>query len=338
VTVLGEELLLFRDGTGSAGLMYPRCAHRGTSLLYGRTEERGIRCCYHGWVFDTDGSCIEQPLEPEGGRARENFVQPRYPVIERYGLIFAYMGPPEKQPVFPRYLHLENLRPDERLVVDKTSMGIGGPVIADFNWFQHYENVADPFHVVMLHEMFSGTQFVSDMGKMPEVDYRYTPRGLAIESVRVLDEHRTLRRITELTLPTGRMVASPTLSVVGLINMAGFMLPIDDTHFRIYNVLRATGAGTGFTPSVRGTRQWSELTPEERRERPGDYEAQSGQGTITWHSEDHLAATDRGVAMLRRLYRQQVDIVAAGGDPQGVFFDEADAVIALEAGNYIEAR
>jgi hypothetical protein len=192
----------------------------------------------------------------------------------------------------------------------------------------------------MLHERFSGTQFVTDMGKMPEVDYHYTPRGLAIISRRTLDDGRTLRRVTELTLPTGRMVPSPTLGVFGRINAAGFMLPIDDTHFRIYNVFRTSGGDSGYGASKRvtasGVRNWSDLTPEERRETPGDYEAQSGQGAITWHSEDHLAATDRGVVMLRRLYRQQVDVVASGGDPQGVFFDDADASIELEAGNYLE--
>ena len=154
VRVLSEDLILYRDGSGTVGLLYPRCAHRGTSLYYGATEEHGIRCCYHGWVFGADGSCLEQPLEPGGGRARDNFFQPFYPVEERYGLIFAYMGPPEKQPLLPRYPCLEQLEPDESIVIDKLSRPIGGPVIADYNWFQHYENIMDPFHVVMLHDHF----------------------------------------------------------------------------------------------------------------------------------------------------------------------------------------
>jgi phenylpropionate dioxygenase-like ring-hydroxylating dioxygenase large terminal subunit len=337
VTVLGEELILFRDGSGDAGLVYPRCAHRGTSLFFGRTEEHGIRCCYHGWLFDTDGACLEQPLEPDGGRARENYFQPYYPLRERYGLIFAYMGPAEKQPAFPLYAHLENLGADEMLELDTASLGIGGPVIGDFNWFQHYENVMDPFHVVMLHEVFSGTQFVTDMGKMPEVEYFYTPRGIKSQQVRTLDDGATLRRVTELVLPTGRIVPSPTLAVKGPTNSAGFMLPIDDTHFRIYNVFKIKkDRPTVMTGSLRGGRRWKDLSPEERRAQPGDYEAQSGQGKITLHSEDHLAATDRGVAMLRKLFKQQVELVASGGDPQGVSFGPEDVVVSLEAGNYFE--
>ena len=74
--------------------MVARCCHRGTTLYYGRVEERGIRCCYHGWLFDVEGHCLEQPCEPGGGRIRERIRQPWYPVQERYGLIFAYMGPP----------------------------------------------------------------------------------------------------------------------------------------------------------------------------------------------------------------------------------------------------
>jgi nitrite reductase/ring-hydroxylating ferredoxin subunit len=336
VRVLGEDLVLYRDGSGTAGLLYPRCAHRGTSLYYGRTEEHGIRCCYHGWVFDADGSCLDQPLEPDGGRARDNYFQPYYPVEERYGLIFAYMGPPEKQPVLPRYHCLEHLAPDETILVDATSRGTGGPAICDFNWFQHYENVMDPFHVVVLHDSFSGTQFVPDMGKMPQVTYEYTPRGIKSQQVRTMSDGRTLRRVTELALPTGRIVPSPTLSIFGPVTGLGFMLPIDDTHFRIYNVNIAKNGDTGDRRgSLLGGKAWRELTPAEHRQFPGDYEAQSGQGAITLHSEDRLASTDRGVSMLRKLFRAQVDIVANGGDPMGVAFNDAEALIRLDAGNYV---
>ena len=79
------------------------------SLYYGKVEERGIRCCYHGWLFDVEGHCLEQPCEPEGGRRRDRIRQPWYPVEELYGLVFAYMGPPEKKPVLPRYECLDVL-------------------------------------------------------------------------------------------------------------------------------------------------------------------------------------------------------------------------------------
>ena len=80
VRALGEDLILFRDGAGRAGLVHARCCHRGTTLYYGKVEERGIRCCYHGWLFDAEGHCLEQPCEPEGGLFRDKVRQPWYPV------------------------------------------------------------------------------------------------------------------------------------------------------------------------------------------------------------------------------------------------------------------
>ena len=160
VRVLGEDLILFRDKSGRPGLVYPHCAHRGTSLFYGRVEEAGIRCCYHGWLFDVQGHCLEQPCEPQGGRARDRIRQPWYPVQELYGLVWAYLGPPEKKPMLPRYECLESLDPGEMLEANDRSIGGGGPQVIDCNWLQHYENLVDPFHVVVLHSTFSGTQFV----------------------------------------------------------------------------------------------------------------------------------------------------------------------------------
>ena len=87
--ILGEDLVLFRDGSGKPGLLYSRCMHRGTSLCYGKIEQNGIRCCYHGWMYDTEGRCLEQPLEPKGKVIK--IRQPWYPVEERYGLVFAYI-------------------------------------------------------------------------------------------------------------------------------------------------------------------------------------------------------------------------------------------------------
>jgi nitrite reductase/ring-hydroxylating ferredoxin subunit len=84
--VLAEELVLFRDGRRRPGLVHARCCHRGTTLYYGKVEDRGIRCCYHGWLFDVEGRCLEQPCEPEMGLHRDRVRQPWYPVEERYGL------------------------------------------------------------------------------------------------------------------------------------------------------------------------------------------------------------------------------------------------------------
>jgi phenylpropionate dioxygenase-like ring-hydroxylating dioxygenase large terminal subunit len=278
VRVLGEELILFRDGSGKAGLVEARCCHRGTTLYYGRVEERGIRCCYHGWLFDTEGHCVEQPCEPEGGLKRDRVRQPWYPVQELYGLIFAYMGPPEKKPVLPRYECLENLEPGEMIEADDSSIGSGGGTIVPCNWLQHYENVPDAFHVPILHGAFSGVQFVAQMGIMPKVKWEYSPIGVKTKG--------------ELGAKRSRM----------------------------------------------NGKLWADLTPEEHQQFPGDWEAQVGQGPITLHSDEHLATSDQGVVMLRRMLQRQVETVAAGGDPAGVSFDPATPPVRFEAGNYIMQR
>jgi nitrite reductase/ring-hydroxylating ferredoxin subunit len=338
IRVLGEELILFRDTTGRPGLVHPRCAHRGSSLFYGKVEERGIRCCYHGWVFDTQGRCVEQPCEPEGGKLRDRVRQPWYPLQERYGLIFAYLGMPEKKPVLPRYDVLEELDAGEWVEADDSSIGGGGDVIIPCNWLQHFENVVDPFHVPVLHGSFSGPQFIEQMGLLPQVEFAYTPRGVKSVQLRTLEDGSLFRRITEAALPTVRVVPSPRVGSYTTAESVGWVLPIDDTSFRIYVAGRVTKAGA--LPAMKSKfngKTWFELTPEEHQRFPGDFEAQVSQGPITLHSEEHLATTDRGVSMLRRMLQQQLDALENGRDPIGVAFDEGAAYVRFEAGNYHES-
>lgn len=344
VRALGEDLILFRDGAGRPGLVYARCAHRGTTLYYGKVEQRGIRCCYHGWLYDVEGRCLEQPCETElGAKFRDKVRQPWYPVRERYGLVFAYMGPPERCPALPRYECLETLEPGELIDADDTSIGSGGAAIAPCNWLQHFENVVDPFHVPILHGSFSGTQFTEVMAQLPrEASFATTARGVASCTLRGLPDGRTLRRVVECVLPTVRAVPNPVHGRFDVpCESLGWVLPIDDTHYRIYTAGRVREKGV-FLPRASGEaharrRAWSEMTEEERRARPGDWEAQTGQGPITLHSEEHLVGSDRGVILLRKLLARQLDVVARGGDPIGVGFDSEAPPIRLEAGNWVSA-
>jgi phenylpropionate dioxygenase-like ring-hydroxylating dioxygenase large terminal subunit len=339
VRLLGEDVILFRDGKGRAGLVQARCCHRGATLYYGRVEERGIRCCYHGWLFDVEGHCLEQPCEPEGGLKRDRVRQPWYPVQERYGLIFAYMGPPEKKPVLPRYECLENLEPGELIDADDSSIGSGGGTIVPCNWLQHFENIPDAFHVPILHGAFSGVQFVAQMGIMPKVKWEYSPIGVKTISGRVLDHGEVHYRVTEAVLPTLRVVPNPRVDRYTRVESLGWTLPIDDTHFRIYVAGRVRAKGDlGRKRSRMNGKLWHELTPEEHQKFPGDWEAQVGQGPITLHSDEHLATSDQGVVMLRRLLQRQLDALAEGRDPAGVCFDPASPPVVFEAGNYIIAR
>lgn len=334
--VLGEELILFRTRKGKPGLLHPRCIHRGASLFYGGVEDEGIRCCYHGWVFDTEGHCLEQPCEPELGLHRDRVRQPWYPVQEQYGLIWAYMGPPDRKPLLPRYDTLETLEEGEQLIVNDAGVGGGGPEVLDFNWLQHWENVMDPFHVPILHARFSGNQFTPEMAVIPEVSYEYTPRGVRSIQMRGLGDGRQLRRVTEVIFPNLRVVASPKLAS-GQTNMIGWVVPMDDTSFRIFTVARDTDPL--FLDRLRSTHEgkpWKKLTDLEHQRLPGDYEAQGSQGPISLHSEDHLTTTDQGIAMIRRMMAKQNRTIAAGGDPVGVTFEESERLVRIEGGNYFE--
>ena len=337
VRLLGEDLILFRDGQGRAGLVYPHCAHRGTSLYYGKVEERGIRCCYHGWLFDVQGHCMEQPCEPEGGRARDKVRQPWYPVQERYGLVWAYLGPPDRKPVLPRYQCLEELEPGEFIEADDRSIGGGGPQVIDCNWLQHYENLVDPFHVVILHSSFSGTQFVPEMAVMPQVEWDTTEHSVRVLSRRNLPDGRTFRRISEAGLPTLRVIPNPRVGRYGPVESLGWVLPIDDHSFRIYVVGRVREKGELHRMrSKLGGKLWEELTEAEHQLYPGDYEAMTGQGKVAKHSEEHLATTDRGIVMLRRLLQEQLEAVQEGRDPAGVSFDADATPVKFTAGNWLE--
>ena len=119
IKLLSEELVLFRDGTGRAGLLALHCSHRGADLSYGRVEDGGLRCLYHGWLYDIRGRCLEQPGEPEGGLQRDSIRHPAYPCKEIGGMIFAYLGPGEP-PLFPSYelfrvAEEQRFRPHEEL-------------------------------------------------------------------------------------------------------------------------------------------------------------------------------------------------------------------------------
>jgi phenylpropionate dioxygenase-like ring-hydroxylating dioxygenase large terminal subunit len=337
VTIFGEELILFRDGMGKPGLLYPRCAHRGTSLYYGKVEARGIRCCYHGWLYDVQGRCLEQPCEEGGGPRRDRVRQPWYALEERYGLVFAYLGPPDKKPLLPRYECLEKLAPGESIEADDSSIGSGGAQVVPCNWLQHWENVVDPFHVPVLHGSFSGAQFTAQMGLMPKVQFEATERGVKVTSLRIHENRNVHRRVTEAVFPTLRVVPDPRVGRYGSVESIGWVLPIDDTHYRIYVAGRVSEPGElGRFRSKMNGKPWAELSEAEHQQFPGDYEAQTGQGPITFHSEEHLATSDKGIALLRRFMEQQLKLVAAGKDPAGVAYDEAGAYVRMEAGQWLE--
>ena len=343
---LGETLILFRTTDGQPGLLYPRCMHRGTSLFYGKVEEGGIRCCYHGWKYDTQGRCLDQPCEPDrGARSKQHVRQPWYPVIEKYGAIFAYMGPAEHQPAFPRYSIFENLSDSQEVVSFYPSAnGELGPDPTDFNWFQFWENNVDTFHVPILHAAISGQQFKDDKMKLlPTLEWYKGKSGASVvaDSRRKVPGMNTVyRRLAEALLPNG--AALPPFKGDGPGTEIHFAVPLDDTHHTILQIERVdkqnpvrfdAREAIGFGPEKK---LWIEMTAGERQHFPSDYEAQRGQGQITLHSEEHLGRTDIGLVMLRRLFKEQCDIVAKGGNPVGVAFTERDALFPVMSASALE--
>jgi nitrite reductase/ring-hydroxylating ferredoxin subunit len=342
VRLLGEDLVLFRDGRGRAGLVVEHCAHRGTSLFYGRIEEDGIRCPYHGWKFDVQGHCIEQACEPGGGQHRAAGRQPWYPVQERYGTVWAYMGPPDRKPVLPRWAPLDGLQDGETYVI--RGAAYGPPEGLDFNWLQSYENIVDPLHAVWLHIMHSEeNQFGAEPGYQPGLDttafiqhtkWSDTDRGVRFEQVFPMGDGRGYHYSVENILPNASIVPYP---VTGALDNVIFHVPIDDTHWRAFVITRAKDPGE---VEARGAKHrgkwWRDCTPEELQRYPGDYETQSTQGPITVHAHEHLAQTDRGVVLTRRRLRQLVEDVRAGKDPLNVSFDP-DAWLSSVAYAFVDA-
>src|SRR5262249_10757769 len=153
-------------------------------------------------------------------------------------------GPPDRKPALPRYEALERLDPDELLEAsDQRIVGGGGPSVIPCNWLQHYENLMDTLHVPILHGSFSGPQFTAQMGLMPEVTWEMTDKGVKAVSDRRLPDGRVLHRISEAVLPTLRVVPNPRVAQYARVETIGWVLPIDDTSFRIYTAGRVRSPG-----------------------------------------------------------------------------------------------
>lgn len=323
VRILGEDLVVFRDRGGRTGLLHLHCAHRGTSLEFGIPVEQGIRCCYHGWVFDVDGRCLATPGEPDGSRLRERVWQGAYPTREFSGLVFAYLGPPEHRPAFPVY--------DSYAVPGHTLMPAASFEMP-CNWLQVKDNSMDPVHTAFLHALSSGYQFTEAFGAVPEMDWRLTEAGMIYIAtrrvgdlvwVRVCDYmppnvHQFTREIEEARAP--KAASRPVI--------IRWAVPNDDTHttnFELAQVDPAWGlsaeevARPGFGQS--GDRPYAE-----RQRHPADFDAQSSQRPIAIHALERLGSTDRGVVMLRRIVRDGIRAVARGGAPWGTHWNEGQVI------------
>jgi 5,5'-dehydrodivanillate O-demethylase len=305
--LLGEDFVLFRDGAGNLGMVDLHCSHRGTSLEFGRVEDAGIRCCYHGWLYDIKGRCLEQPAEPADSTFKDRIKHPAYQVQELGGFIFAYIGP-DPAPLLPRYdlLLAEN---GERVV------GAGTEYC---NWLQRAENSVDQTHLVALH----APEYPQMALKRPEIGWQKTAYGAKI-TMHVPDvskpkhSHWVFPSHTRHT--TARKGRIPDHAI-------RFRVPTDDTKTMTF-WLRFTPYTDGDVgkPLVMKTIGFED-------DKPGVYTrvddgwwrvashdqdrvAQETQGPIYDRSKEHLGAADEGVILLRNLIMESIDAVQHGKDP-----------------------
>jgi phenylpropionate dioxygenase-like ring-hydroxylating dioxygenase large terminal subunit len=311
IKVLDEDLVVFRDLSGRIGLLELHCSHRGTSLEFGRIADRGIRCCYHGWLFDVDGKILETPGEPPGSTIKERLFHGAYPTREYRGIVFAYMGPPDQQPAFPIYdtCEVEGYRhvPIYNLV--------------PCNWLQIKENSMDPVHTVFLHTHVSGTQFTDAFGDLGVVEWAESPIGMVYIHTRRAGD-KVWVRMNDFILPNIHQFPptgedATTEKVFQGPAMTAWAVPIDDTH-TISILLRHTKDDKAQPGRTRAFGQTGDRPYEDRQRQPGDYDAQTGQRPIAVHALEHLGATDRGVIQLRKMLREGIRAVQEGEAPCGL--------------------
>jgi 5,5'-dehydrodivanillate O-demethylase len=307
VRLLGEDLVLFRDGSARLGLLGLHCSHRGTSLEFGRVEDAGIRCCYHGWLYDVGGKCLDQPAEPESNAFKNRVEHPAYQAQEIGGFIFAYIGP-EPAPLLPRYDLF--LRED-----GEREVGAGHDYC---NWLQRAENSVDQTHLVALH----APEYPHMALKRPVIGWEPTRYGAKI-SMHVPGV--TQPKLSHWVFPshtrhtTARRGRIPDHAI-------RFRVPMDDTNtmtfwLRFYPyhqdesakpfVLKTLGFEND-QPGVyaRVLDGWWGIASHDQ-----DRVAQESQGRIYDRTKEHLGASDQGVIMLRNMIKESIDAVRQSRDP-----------------------
>ncbi len=320
IRILGEDLVIFKTLKGEIGLVHKACPHRRASMVYGKTEYSGIRCCYHGWLFSTNGQILETPGEDpdskQAKRLRETFKLGAYPIIEFNGIVFSYLGPLNKIPEFPHYDSFE--------IPGITS----SPYRIDYNcnWIQVLDAIMDPLHTAFLHGQSSGIQFSEGFAEVGEIEFY--ERGVQYLgcNTRRINDHVWVR-VNELILPNftqagAAFAADGTKSkYFGRSSFTRWVVPIDDYHCVALAWANFGDRGDpieynnqeGFERIEAG--EISNRTKEEKQKNPGDAEAVEGMGAISSHKGEHLMPTDKGVMIYRRRTRKLIKDLEQGVEP-----------------------
>jgi len=345
VKVMGEELVAFRDTNGRVGLIEPRCAHRGSSLFFGRNEECGLRCIHHGWKYDVEGRCVEMPnVEADAGMRGKIFIK-AYPTREFGELVWAYLGPREVMPELPQLEH--GVLPASHRYVTKR--------LQQCNWAQSMDGAVDTAHFSFLH--MPAPKFVSNSNATIAADENRIrwlrndplPRftildhdvGFVVGGARKADGKELYWRITQFMLPTHSITPS---AMPGEVYYGYTWVPVDDESCWIYiygwHPERALSAEERAKFDTGGYGQFAELGPDyiPLRNRSNDYlidreqqkhvsftgvrgvaeqdtMAQESQGVIADRTKEHLSATDVGVVHFRRLMLKEAKALRDGREP-----------------------
>ena len=341
IKILGEDLVLFRDDKGRPGLLGIHCSHRGTNLSYGRVEDGGLRCLYHGWLYNIEGRCLQQPGEPGGGEHRDAIRHSAYPCKEAGGVIFTYMGPGEP-PLLPNYEFLK-ASPDHLYVAK---------IFHECSYLQANEGNIDPIHLSFLHrflenrqEQYRGVRGAEEShynlvarNIAPALDVELTDFGVRIYTVRKLEAEKAYLRVSYFILPNLSAFPGQTGGEGYSVN---WHVPIDDTHHWKYTFVYSSG---GPLQEKLLNRERSELTFDYRLVRneanhymqdresmktktftgmgfgfqAHDAFATTSQGAIQDRTEEHLVSSDKAIIAARKLLEKAIRDVQEGREPPHV--------------------
>jgi len=344
VRILGEDLVAFRDTEGHIGLVDAFCRHRRAPMFYGRNEECGLRCVYHGWKFDRHGECVDMPTEPPGSSLRAKARLKAYPALEKGGLVWTYMGPAEAMPEPPDYEWLR--APATHRHISKT--------YEDCNYLQGLEGGLDTAHVSYLHrDDRNDVTLLAQFDGAPRLDVEPTDYGYYYVSNRTLAEDRKYIRIYQYLMPAQQMRPSivsssgarqPVPTIDGHI-----WVPIDDESTFVYNLIYSYDENTSLSASfirdieeffgrgeddvIPGTfrlkRNTSNnfLVDRELQKRGNfsgvvgintqDFALQEGMGKIVDRSQEFLGSSDKAIVTMRRLMLEATRAVENGQSPRG---------------------
>jgi phthalate 4,5-dioxygenase oxygenase subunit len=343
VKLMGQDFVLFRDENGDLGMLDRDCPHRGADLAFGRLEDGGLRCPFHGWLFDARGNCMQTPAEPEGSKLCTRIKQGAYPVVERAGTIFAYIGEGEP-PAFPEFDCF--VAPDTHVFAFKG--------LFECNWLQALEVGMDPAHASYLHRFFEdedtsasygkqfrGTSADSDMPitrvlrefERPEISVDTTDYGLRLTALRQLSEQDTHVRVTNVVFPQAFVIP-----MSAEMTISQWHVPVDDTHCYWYAIF------TSFTTPVNKQQMREQRLklyelPDytSRRNKRNNYGfdvreqltstytgmgddinvhdqwAVESQGAIQDRTREHLGTTDKGIIAYRKMLVAAIEASLEGG-------------------------